>query len=194
MFTGLVEATAEVLRCDSAPGRLAVACPPDLAGDTRVGDSIAVDGACLTVTAADGRRLEFDLSPETARTVAGFRPGEHANIERALPATGRLGGHFVTGHVDGVATVLKTRDEGGSRRMRVSCPDGLLRHIVPKGSVTLAGVSLTVCEKFADGFDTQLVPHTLAATNLAKAGPGTRLNIETDLLAKHVEALLHRGE
>lgn len=190
MFTGLVEVTVEVLEHDTRTGKLTVNLPLRIAGDIRIGDSVSIDGACLTVVSAGDGKLEFDLSPETLATIAEFRIGALANLELAMQASGRLGGHFVTGHVDGIATVAEVRGKGGNRRMRVVCPAKLLKHIVPKGSVALAGVSLTVCEKLGDGFNVQLVPHTLASTNLSRAGKGSTLNIETDLVAKHIEALL----
>jgi len=170
-----------------------VSCPDGFCAKVRIGDSIAVDGACLTAVAAAGGRLRFDVSPETVRSVAGFAPGAPANLELALAADARLGGHFVTGHVDGVAAAAEVAEEGDCLRPRFRVSSTLLRYLVPKGCVALAGVSLTVCERFGDGFDVQIVPHTLRSTSLAALRVGSALNVEVDLLAKYVESLGRDG-
>ena len=187
MFTGLIEAVGRVERVPDGTGVLAVACP--FAGEVRIGDSIAVDGACLTAVNAGKETLEFDLSPETVRCCVEFVVGSHANLERALLVTSRISGHFVTGHVNGTATVAQIVEEGGSRRMRLKYRADEMAHIASKGCVALAGVSLTVCGVFDDGFDVQVVPHTLRSTTLGAARTGSRINIETDLLARYVGSL-----
>ncbi len=190
MFTGLVESTGHVaVTPGRKPGRLEIHCNGTLLKGVAIGDSIAVNGTCLTVTTTDGERVSFDLSRETVKRAAAFRQNAKVNLERAMQIGDRLGGHFVTGHVDGTATVVEIDCEGEACRMRLTCPPALMKHITPKGCVTLAGVSLTVCEQFSNGFDVQLVPHTLSHTVLGNASPGDKLNMETDLLAKYIDSL-----
>jgi riboflavin synthase len=181
VFTGLVREVGRVAVADG--GRLVVESGVEAA----VGDSVAIDGVCLTVVERGPGRLAFDVVPETLARVKPYR--ERVNVEPALRAGEPLGGHYVQGHVDGVGTVERVEPEGDGRRLAVAAP-GLSRYLVEKGSVTVDGVSLTVAALTATGFEVALVPHTLAATTLAGLGPGDAVNLEVDVLAKYVERLL----
>jgi riboflavin synthase alpha subunit len=183
MFTGIVRERAKVNSFDG--GRLVV----ETALDAEVGDSVAVDGVCLTVAAADDGRLAFDVVQETVSRTKPF--GREVNLEPALRAGEPLGGHYVQGHVDGVGEIRSVAPEGEGSRVWIDALESLLRYLVEKGSVTVEGVSLTVAELDARGFAVALVPHTLQATTLGALGPGDRVNLETDVLAKYVERLLH---
>jgi riboflavin synthase len=157
-----------------------------------LGESIAVDGACLTVTARRGRRFAVDLSPETVRrTTLGQAPvGARVNLERALRLADRLGGHLVLGHVDGVGRLERITLDGDWRLYRFSAPRALGRYLVEKGSIAVDGVSLTVFACRGSAFSVALIPHTLAATTLGAKRPGAAVNLEADVLMKHVERLL----
>ena len=203
MFTGIVEARGQVTELAPAPGggaRLRVTAPWP-AASLQVGESVAVNGCCLTVTAAapsspDGCQLTFDLMAETLRRTAlgGLAPGDAVNLERALAAGGRLGGHLVQGHVDGVGRVAARRGAGpggaAGAELRVTIGRELARYVVEKGSIAVDGVSLTVTEVGVDWFEVALVPHTLAVTTLGERRPGDPVHIEVDVLAKYVERLL----
>ena len=182
MFTGLVSEVGTVASFED--GRLVVAA----ATAAEPGDSIAVDGVCLTVVENGGGRLAFDVVPETLARVKPF--GARVNLERALRAGDPLGGHYVQGHVDGVGSVVAVRPEGAGVRLRIEPPAALLRYIVEKGSVAVQGVSLTVAALDDSGFEVALVPHTLAATTLSSLATGDAVNLEVDVLAKYVERLL----
>jgi riboflavin synthase len=182
MFTGLVR---EVGRVESFEGgRLVV----EASTTAERGDSIAVDGVCLTVVERANGRLAFDVVPETLARVKPF--GRQVNIEPALRAGDPLGGHQVQGHVDGVGQVTAVAPEGDGVRVRIEAPTELLRYCVEKGSVTVDGVSLTVAAVDATGFEVALIPHTLAETTLSDLTPHSSVNLETDVLAKYVEKLL----
>lgn len=189
MFTGIVEELGQVVQRE--PDRLAVQGRL-VTSDARPGDSIAVDGVCLTVvTVADGR-FTADVMAETwARTaLARLAAGDRVNLERAATATSRLGGHLVQGHVDGVGTI-RARTEGARwHDLRVELPDGLSRYLVEKGSVAVDGVSLTVTGVGADWFDVSLVPTTLELTTLGRKQVGDPVNLEVDVIAKYVEKLV----
>jgi riboflavin synthase len=189
VFTGIVRELGEVASFDGS--RLVVAAPAT-AAQAAVGDSVAVAGVCLTVVAADADRLSFDAVPETlARTsLGGLAAGEPVNVEPALRAGEPLSGHVVQGHVDGVGRVRSVEPEGEGRRVWVDAPAELLRYCVEKGSIAVDGVSLTVAGLDGSGFAVALVPHTLAATTLGGLGPGDAVNLEADVLAKHLERLL----
>jgi riboflavin synthase len=173
--------------------RLELTAPLTAAG-LHVGDSVAVNGCCLTAVAVVGDRIAFDAVPETlARTsLAGLAPGSPANIEPAIRAGEPLGGHYVQGHVDGCGTVRSLEPEGSGRRLWVDAPPEILRYLVEKGSVAVEGTSLTVAALDDDGFAVALVPHTLSATTLAGVVAGEQVNLEVDVLAKYVERLLGR--
>jgi riboflavin synthase len=190
MFTGIVEerATVQALEGNS----LSVSCR-SVDGDGHVGDSIAVNGVCLTVVACGGGGLGFDLSEETlARSSLGrLRPGDAVNLERPVTLSARLGGHLVQGHVDGVGEIVRMEpgDDGGAV-LTLRVPPALMRYVVVKGSIALDGISLTVAGIVDDQIRIALIPHTLAATTLGAAGPGDQVNVEVDLIAKYVERLM----
>ena len=175
MFTGIVEEVGTVTAIDvtAAGARLSLRAAR-LAALAGVGDSISVAGCCLTAVAVDGQEMRFDAVPETLRltTLGGLKPGDGVNLEDAVRAGEPFGGHLVQGHVDGVGEVRALEAEGDGRRLRVSAPPDLLRYLALKGSVTVAGVSLTVAELHEDGFSVALIPHTLAVTTLGAARAG----------------------
>ena len=182
MFTGIVQERGRVASFDG--GRLVI----ESRIQAEVGDSVAVDGVCLTVTEAQNGTLVFDVMVETLNRAKLFGP--QVNLEPALRAGDPLGGHYVQGHVDGVGTVRSIGPEGEGKRVWIDAAPELMRYLVEKGSITVEGVSLTVAGLAADGFAVALVPHTLAATTLGNLVPGDKVNLETDVLAKYVERLL----
>jgi len=189
MFTGLVESLGRVLEVRPEPPgvRLAVDAEPIAVG-VRLGDSICVSGCCLSVVAIDAGRLEFELGPETlARTtLGGLAAGGVVNLERSLSLADRLGGHLVTGHVDGVGRLVVREVTGDWVRCRVAAPAHLLAQLAPQGSVAVDGVSLTVVDVAADSFGVALIPHTLAHTTLGGHAVNAAVNLETDLVFKYV--------
>jgi len=190
MFTGIVEERGEVIAVDAH--RLEVRSRV-VFSDSAVGDSVAVNGVCLTVVSCAPTLLAFDLSEETvARTsLRRLDAGHPVNLERPMTLGGRLGGHLVQGHVDGVGEVLAAEpDDAGGVRLRVRIPQELMRYVVEKGSLTLDGVSLTVAELHEDGVTLALIRHTLSATTLGSSTPGDPVNLEVDVIAKYVERLL----
>lgn len=193
VFTGLVREVGRVADVggDAEGVHLLVEAPASAAAAS-VGDSVAIDGVCLTVVGVGGGRLAFHAVPETLRrsALAGLAAGDHVNLELPLRAGDPLGGHIVQGHVDAVGTVRSTEPEGHGRRLWIDAPPELLRLCVEKGSIAVHGVSLTVAELEDDGFAVALVPHTLQATTLAALEPGDPVNLEVDVLAKYVERLL----
>ncbi len=194
MFTGIVEELGEIASITgNADGvRLKVRAGAVLDG-AKVGESIAVSGVCLTIVELDGQSFASDVVAETLRrtTLGGLRPGDPVDLERPLRFDQRLGGHIVQGHVDGVGTITAIKPEGEGIWMEIAPPPALLRYLVEKGSVAVDGVSLTVAAiTDAPGFAVALIPHTLAITTLGRWGVGGRVNIEVDILAKHVEKLL----
>ena len=193
MFTGIVEelgTVAEVTDQGDAV-RLTIEAATVLA-DASPGDSIAVNGCCLTVVEHDGHRWTADVMQETLdkTSLRGAAPGDVVNLERAVTVDARLGGHVVQGHVDGVGTVVRRSPSEHWDVVEISLPDGLGRYLVDKGSVTVDGVSLTVVEAGRDGFTVSLIPETLARTTLGRRAVGDRVNLEVDVIAKHVERLL----
>lgn len=197
MFTGIVEGCGRVAAIErSGEGRVLWidASGIDLAR-SQVGDSIAVDGACLTAAGIDGGRFRADVSDETLRctTLGAVRSGSRVNLERAVTPSTPLGGHLVTGHVDGVGEVVAREPAGGSERWRFRVPPGLARYIAVKGSIAVAGVSLTINAVAGRELEVNLIPHTLAATSLGERRAGDPVNIEVDLLARYVERLLSVG-
>jgi riboflavin synthase len=182
MFTGIVRERGRVASFDD--GHLVV----ESGISAEIGDSVAVDGVCLTVTDAGGGRLAFDVMVETLSRAKLF--GSEVNLEPALRAGDPLGGHYVQGHVDGVGTIRSVDPEGDGKRVWIDVEPELLRFLVEKGSITVEGVSLTVAELDGGGFAVALVQHTLAATTLGALAQGDKVNLETDVLAKYVERLL----
>jgi riboflavin synthase len=193
VFTGIVREVGRVASVDLGNGgiRLEVDAP-ETAAATAVGDSVAVNGCCLTAVSVDGRGIAFDAVPETlTRTSLGnLGAGARVNLEPSVRAGQPLGGHYVQGHVDRVGTVRTVADEGESRRVWVDAPPEILRYVVEKGSIALEGASLTVAGLDGDGFAVALIPHTLAETTLGELAPGAPVNLEVDVLAKYVERLL----
>jgi riboflavin synthase len=194
VFTGLVETTARVRRVepDADGARLEVETP--LAAELRQGDSIAVNGVCLTAVDPDAEHFRADVMAETLRrsSLGPLAAGDAVNVELPLRAGDRLGGHMVQGHVDGTGTVAELRDQGFARLVRVECDAALLRYVVEKGSIAVDGVSLTVAEVDDTGFTVSLIPETLERTTLGLAAPGRVVNLEVDVLAKYVEKLVTR--
>lgn len=182
MFTGIVQAVGRIVRVSP----LEVECPGLGLSDIAVGASVAVQGVCLTVVSLTGRGFTADVSAETLRLTAGLeRPGE-VNLEKSLKLGGEIGGHLVTGHVDGVGEV--TRREAGVVRFRLS--SDLAKYVARKGSICVDGVSLTVNRIDGDAFEVNLIPHTLEATTLGRLREGSRVNLEVDLIARYVERML----
>lgn len=197
MFTGIIEEVGRVTEITNHGDHARLAISAARVVDTNLGDSVAVDGCCLTVAAHTGNGFEADLMAETLRATAlgDLAPGDRVNLERAMAADGRFGGHVVQGHVDGVGEVITRRDEPGTTWMDVHAPREVAPHLVVKGSITMDGASLTVVgvDDREDGtatFSVGLVPHTLAATTFDELAAGDRVNLEADVLAKYVERLV----
>ncbi len=191
MFTGIVAAVGRIENNAPAPGgvRLRIAAGGLDLADVVVGDSIAVSGVCLTAVALDGDHFEAEVSQTTLDTVAGFAQGTAVNLEKALRLADRLGGHLITGHVDGVGMVQRFDAAGDNRRLVVDAPQEIARYIARKGSITVDGVSLTVNAVDGNAFEVNLIPHTLASTTLQHLKLGARVNLEVDLLARYIERL-----
>jgi riboflavin synthase len=196
MFTGLVEGKGTIIGVvPEGPGKKLVVTPPaDLVRGARPGDSVAINGCCLTIVAVEDGRWTFEAGPETlSRTNLGdLRQGNPVNLERALAADARLGGHFVQGHIDGCGTVESILHDGQWVSLSFRAATKLTRQMVSKGSVAVDGVSLTLVDVDAKCFSVALIPHTLSLTTLGARRVGDRVNIETDILAKYVEKLLTR--
>jgi riboflavin synthase len=192
MFTGLIEdvGVVEALERDADGAKLRIAS--SLTGELALGDSIAVNGCCLTATAVDGDHFETEAMNQTLAVTAldAVEQGSRVNLELAMKVGDRLGGHIVQGHVDGIGTVASVEGDGFARRVRVDLPAELLRYVVDKGSITLGGVSLTVAELGETWAEVSLIPETLERTNLGDLAPGDRLNVECDVVAKYVERLM----
>jgi riboflavin synthase len=197
MFTGLVEDIGLVARADRRSDALVLAIRPQRipVGELAAGESICHDGACLTVTERARETFTVLAGAETlARTTLGeLRAGKRVNLERALRVGDRLGGHWVTGHVDGTGELAARRDQGANLVLEVRAAPALLRYVVEKGSIAIAGVSLTVNAASAEGFSVAIIPHTREHTTLGALAIGERVNLEVDILAKHVEKLLGAG-
>jgi len=194
VFTGLVADLGTVAEVHSTTDGVRLAIESPLTSELAEGDSVAVNGVCLTAVGLCGDRFGADVMNETLRrsSLAEVRGGTKVNLELALAANARLGGHFVQGHVDGVGAVSAVRDDGFARVVTVQADPQLLRYVVEKGSITVDGVSLTVASIDEASFDVSLIPETLERTNLGTAAPGTPVNLEVDILAKYVEKLVRR--
>lgn len=192
MFTGLVEDIGTVASIEQTPDgarlRIATVLAPQIAD----GDSVAVDGVCLTATTADPEGFEAEAMNQTLKVTAlgDLEPRSRVNLELAMKASDRLGGHIVQGHADGVGEVLSLDEDGFARRLRVRLGPELLRHVIAKGSIALSGVSLTVADLGDSWVEVSLIPETLARTNLGEAAPGDAINVECDVVAKYVERLM----
>jgi riboflavin synthase len=192
MFTGLVQDRGRVEAVDQTAGGVRLRVGSALAGDLEDGDSVAVDGVCLTATDVGADEFAADVMNETLErsTLAAVAMGRAVNLELPLRAADRLGGHVVQGHVDGVGEVVEVAEEGFARRVWIEPPPELLRYVVEKGSIAVAGVSLTVADVAGDRFAVALIPETLERTTLGGVTAGDRVNLEVDVLAKYVEKLL----
>jgi len=190
MFTGLIQCVGVVTSVDMAAGRLrlGVALPPDNMQGIAIGESIAIDGVCLTVVSVNEGSCEFDVVGETLRktTLRSAKVENPVNAERALRVGDLMGGHFVTGHIDGLGRVEKVEREGGDLLYTFHAPPELLPEIAPKGSISINGISLTVVDVVDHAFTCTVIPHTLNATTLGDKSPGDLVNLETDVLAKYV--------
>lgn len=195
MFTGIVAAVGRIATVTPAPGGLRLHI--DTAGldmaDVTLGDSIAVNGVCLTVVAFDARHFEAEVSQATLCVTAGFEAGAAVNLEKALRLSDRLGGHLMSGHVDGIGMVAAFDAVGDNRRLVVEAPAAIARYIARKGSIAIDGVSLTVNAVEGRRFEVNLIAHTLGATTLQHLRPGARVNLEVDLLARYIERLHDAG-
>jgi len=198
MFTGIIQAIGEItqvrpIQGDNQTGLcLSISAGELDLSDVMLGDSIAVNGVCLTVTKLADRLFTVDVSQETLNCTQGLdRVGQHVNLEKAMRLSDRLGGHLVSGHVDAIGIVVKFEPAGESFLLSVQTPQPLMRFLAHKGSITVNGVSLTVNQIAGDEFSVNLIPHTLAMTNLSELVPGMRVNLETDMLARYVARLLN---
>ena len=200
MFTGIVQATGRIAAVEPKADGLRIAVDIGLHGiaDVAVGDSIALNGCCLTVVEINGATLDFDVSAETLRCTTGLDRVGDVNVEMALRLADRLGGHLMTGHVDGVGTVTRfaavANDPQGSWLLEIEAPGELARFIAAKGSIAVHGVSLTVNGVDGSRFHVNIIPHTLAVTTLAALEPGARVNLEVDLVARYLERLAAFGQ
>jgi riboflavin synthase len=194
MFTGLVETTGIVAACHPQPPgqRLIVACP-DVASRVAVGDSVSVNGCCLTVVEVDSQVMHFEAGEETLRrtTLGRLAEGSRVNLERSLRLGDSLGGHLVTGHIDGVGKLLRREDSGDWSKYWFDAPPALMKQMASKGSIAVSGVSLTLVDVQVDRWSVALIPHTLKVTTLGELFEGSLVNLETDILAKYVERQLN---
>lgn len=194
MFTGIIQAIGQIRRLEPRGGdvRLAVGTGKLGLGGVNLGDSIAVNGVCLTAIALNGAEFAADVSRETLAltTLGGLKPGSQVNLEKALTLATPLGGHLVSGHVDGMGEILERHDDGRSWRLRVAAPAGLAKYIAHKGSICVDGISLTVNAVNGREFELNIVPHTLIGTIIGGYAAGTRVNLEVDLIARYLERLL----
>jgi riboflavin synthase len=193
MFSGIV---AEVGTMKAVEGggdavSLTIEASPVFA-DVAIGESIAVNGVCLTAVQRQGSTFAVDVSPETLRAtnLGELRPGDGVNLERSLCLNDRIGGHLVSGHVDGVGTILDKRPEGNAIHYDIQVPEGLMRYLVPKGSIAIDGISLTVVGCFSTSFQITIIPHTAAVTTIGRKGIGATVNLECDMIGKYVERVL----
>jgi riboflavin synthase len=192
VFTGLIQDVGKVVALEDGADGARMRIETRLGGEIAAGDSVAVDGVCLTAIAADGGSFETEAMNQTLQVTAlgGLEAGSRVNLELAMKAGDRFGGHIVQGHVDGVGEVVSVEDDGFAKRLRVELSDELLRYVIDKGSIALGGVSLTVAELGESWVEVSLIPETLERTNLGDAAPGRKLNVECDIVAKYVERLV----
>jgi len=188
MFTGLIESVGTVAGLAPAASGFRLRVETPLAADLSVGDSLSINGVCLTVTATDDGKVHADIGPETARvtTLGTLRAGDLVNLERAMRADSRMGGHFVHGHVDGPGTIREIREDGDAYWLTISLDPSMLPWLVPKGSIAVDGISLTVAGLGAATFDVMIIPFTWAHTNLSARRVGDRVNLECDMIGKYV--------
>ena len=198
MFTGIIEAVGKIASCTRSKDdmHLVVDTQSLDTSDVVLGDSIAVNGVCLTVVALDGKKFSADVSAETLAhtTLGNLKQDQRVNLEKALTPSSRLGGHLVSGHVDGVGKVLRRSSAGQSERFRIEAPRALARYIARKGSICVDGISLTVNQVEGGAFDLNIVPHTLANTTMVDYVEGTEVNLEVDIIARYLERMVQAGE
>lgn len=192
MFTGIIEATGkiEVAEPRGSDARVLIASDLNL-DDVKLGDSISVNGVCLTAADLGAKLISVDVSAETLKVTTGFSVGEEVNLEKALRLSDRLGGHMVSGHVDGIGSIKTLSPKGESYTLSVEVPEPLLRYIAPKGSITINGVSLTVNQIESNRIFINLIPHTWASTAFKSLQEGDKVNVEIDMLARYVENLIN---
>ncbi len=192
MFSGIVAALGRISKIDKREGgvRLGISAARLGMDDVAIGDSIAVNGVCLTVVVKGATSFEADVSAETLACTVGIDAAGEVNLEKALRLSDRLGGHIVSGHVDGVGEVVKFEPAGESMLLRIRAPDALARYIARKGSIAIQGVSLTVNNVDGPEFEINLIPHTVSVTTLKLLKPGSRVNLEVDMIARYVERML----
>jgi len=196
MFTGLIEAVGEIADVKASPGGYRIRIRTTLAADLASGDSLAVNGVCLTVVTADGGEVHADIGPETARvtTLGSLRQRQRVNLERSMRADGRVGGHFVQGHVDAPGFVKEIRPDGDSHWLAISFDSSLAPYLIRKGSIAVDGVSLTIAGLGENVFDVMIIPFTWANTALSSLKVGDRVNIECDMIGKYVARTLELAE
>ena len=193
MFTGVIEeiGTIKSINSNGISSQLCISANTILE-DTKIGDSIAVNGVCLTVTSIKSNLFTADVMAETLRrsNLGSLIPQSKVNLERAMPANGRFGGHIVSGHIDGTGTIVETKPEGNAVWIKINCSDNLLKYIIHKGSITLDGISLTVAKVTDSDFSVSIIPHTAANTTLLQKKSGDVVNLENDVVGKYIEKLL----
>ena len=193
MFTGIIEeiGTIERIEHGARSGRLTIS-GDIIFSDLKLGDSVAIDGICLTASHISGKQFSADAMPETlTRTALGaLRPGSRVNLERAMAANGRFGGHIVSGHIDGTGNIAHMQSDDNAVRVRIEADASILRYVIPKGSIAIDGISLTIIEVDTSGFSVSLIPHTATETTLLSKRPGDLVNLENDLIGKYVERLM----
>jgi riboflavin synthase len=196
VFTGLIADIGTAERVDGGPDGARIRIRTALATELSDGDSVAINGACVTAASVDGDAFEADVMNQTLERTAldALRAGDRVNLELPLRASDRLGGHIVQGHVDGVARVARSSEDGFARRLAIEAPEELRRFVVERGSVAVEGVSLTVAAVTDEGFEVSLIPETLERTTLGDAVEGSRVNVELDVVARYVERLMSRFE
>ncbi len=189
MFTGIIVELGEIASIEKGTGsaRLSVSAG-DIVRDAAIGDSISVNGICLTVTAADKNILSFDVSYETLKStnLESLKRGDRVNLEPSLKPNSKMGGHFVTGHIEGTGKIRSKTVSGNAARIEIEAPAGILKYLVEKGSVAVDGISLTVVDVFKDAFSVVIIPHTAKSTTLGVKAAGSTVNLEPDILAKYV--------
>jgi riboflavin synthase len=192
MFTGIIKELGEVAAVESSPDGARLRIRAELATELGEGDSVAVDGACLTAISVSGGAFDADVMHQTLEltTLGGLEPSSRVNLELPLRASDRLGGHVVQGHVDGTGTVAEISDDGFAKRLRIELPEELLPYVVEHGSIAIQGISLTIAALTDDAVEVSLIPETLERTTLGAAEPGDRLNVECDVLARYVRRQL----
>ena len=197
MFTGIIEDKGRVLRVEyqGQKKRLTLGLPMNLT-EVQLGDSININGVCLTIVEKKGQTIELDLSPETLQktVLGGLKEGDQVNLERPLRVTDRLGGHIVTGHIDGIGIIVEKRKEMDFLNLKIRVPKSISRYVVKKGSIAIDGISLTVNEYQGEEIQLTLIPYTLEKTTLMDKKVGDQVNVETDVLGKYVEKLLDRED